>query len=55
VKRMHFFSCKLKEGSGVASALLRYQYLKGQLILKGLFGVFNSSKKRTKTSRPEVS
>ena len=28
---------------------------KGQLISKGFFGVFNSSKKRTKTSRPEVS
>ena len=25
---------------------------KGQLISKGLFGVFNSSNKRTKTSRP---
>ena len=28
---------------------------KGQLIWKGLFGIFNSSKKRTKTSQPEVS
>ena len=28
---------------------------KNQLILKRLFGIFNSSKKRTKTSRPEVS
>ena len=27
---------------------------KGQLILKCLFGVFNSSKKRTKTIRPEL-
>ena len=29
--------------------------IKGQLISKGLFGVFNSSKKRMKTSQPEVS
>ena len=29
--------------------------LKGPLISKGLFGVLNSSKKQTKTSRPEVS
>ena len=29
--------------------------IKGQLILKCLFGVFNSSKKRTKTIRLEVS
>jgi hypothetical protein len=28
---------------------------KGQLISKGIFGVFNSSKKQTKTSRLEVS
>ena len=28
--------------------------IKGHLISKGLFGVFNSSEKRTKTSRPEV-
>ena len=28
---------------------------KGQLVSKGLFAVFNSSKKTTKTSRPEVS
>ena len=28
---------------------------KGQLIPKGLFGFLNSSKKRTKTIRPEVS
>ena len=28
---------------------------KGQKISKCLFGVFNSSKKRTKASRPEVS
>ena len=30
-------------------------YTKGQLISKRLFGVFNSSRKRTKTSHPEVS
>ena len=29
--------------------------IKGQLISKGLFGVFNSSKKQMKTSGPEVS
>ena len=28
---------------------------KGRLISKGLFGILNSSKKRTKTIRPEVS
>ena len=28
--------------------------IKGHLISKGLFGVFNSSEKRTKTSRPKV-
>ena len=28
---------------------------KGQLISKGLFGILNSPKKQTKTSRPEVS
>ena len=28
--------------------------IKDQLISKGLFGAFNSSEKRTKTSRPEV-
>ena len=29
--------------------------IKGQLISKGLFGVFNSPKKRMKTSQPELS
>ena len=33
---------------------LNYIADKGQLISKCLFGVFNSSKKRTKTIRPEV-
>ena len=32
-----------------------WNYGKGQLTSKGLFGVFNSPKKRMKTSRPEVS
>ena len=35
--------------------LLEFRQTKGQLISKGLLGVFDSSKKRTKTSRPEVS
>ena len=42
----------------ISLSLLIYIYLdcvKGQLISKGLFGVFNSSIKQTKTSRPEVS
>ena len=33
----------------------KYVLTKGQLISKGLFGILNSSKKRTKTIRPEVS
>ena len=31
-----------------------YVTTKGQLISEELFGVFDSSKKRTKTSQPEV-
>ena len=41
--------------SGLGKNEFIWSTSKGQLISIGLFGVFNSPKKRTKTSQPEVS